>query len=98
MKTLEDGAIESPNAFLTRHNLEEVETLITRRKAVWMAHAERGRDEITLEAMEKERTENTRWWRTYAEDLARFGLTPDLVKQYKDNDAIRCLTRIDLTQ
>ena len=86
--------------FLKRHGLEELDTLIARRKAVWLGHAERAKDEMALRVFDRHKEGNHRWWTNLDAELAPFGLAADEARELKDNPVeikrrIRTVGRLD---
>ena len=58
------------------------------RKAVWLGHAKRNKDEMILEVFERDKNNNEPWWATMVAELDKFGVTPDWVFSNADNRAL----------
>ena len=96
----DDETYEQPVDFLKRHGLEEFDTLVARRKAVWLGHAERAKDKMALLVFDLHKQANDRWWTNLNEELAPFGLTADEARELKDEPVeikrrIRTVGRLD---
>ena len=60
------------------------------RKAVWLGHAKRNKDEMMLEAFGREKNNDEAWWTTLVAELGKFDVTPDWIFGNAEN---RELTR-----
>jgi hypothetical protein len=76
-KKVENGKYETPSSFLARYNLDEVKTMIVQRKAVWLGHAKRANDKISLAAFQDAKNSKSGWWTNLVGELGSFGTTPE---------------------
>ena len=81
------GTEETLVEFLYRQKIVSAESLMASRKAVWLGHAKRNKDEMMLEAFERDNN-NESWWATIVAELEKFGATPDWVFSNADNRAL----------
>ena len=63
---------ETREEFFARHKMEPVEALLANRRAMWLAHAKRNKDDMMNRAFEKAENENSAWWIDLGNDLQRF--------------------------
>ena len=52
--------------------METVEALRTNRRATWLAHAKRNKDDMMNTAFETAKNKNSAWWEDLGNDLQRF--------------------------
>ena len=82
-----EGNYEKEENFLKRYKIEQLENLIARRKAVWLGHATRGKDDFSLGVFEKAKEENDEWWKSLTSEMGKFNTTPEEVMGMADNPA-----------
>ena len=49
------------------------------RKIKFVGHIFRGKDQITIDTLEKERRRNGRWWKQYADNLDVLGISHEQI-------------------
>ena len=69
----------STENFLNRHKLQSVCQMIAQRKAVWIAHLERGKDVQFRETLNALRQQRARWWIQCEEDLKKYDVTVKMI-------------------
>ena len=81
---------ETREEFFARHKMEPVEALLTNRRATWLAHAKRNKDEMMNNLFEKAENDNSAWWEDLGNDLRRFDVDQQWIL---DNAERRALIR-----
>ena len=84
-QTEEEEKNETREEFLKRHNLASTDDIMACRKAVWLGHAKRNKDEMMLEAFEQDKNNNASWWTTLVAELDKYDVTPDWVFDNADH-------------
>ena len=73
-----NGPRETDESFLKRHRLDSVETLICRKKAVWIGHIQRGSDEqFRLDFWNSRVSGSNLWWEQTERDFNKYKTTVD---------------------
>ena len=73
--------------------LQEVGVLITQRKAVWLGHAERAKDEYTLRQFDIAKGKNTRWRKELKKELSEYNTTPERIRELESAASIKRIFR-----
>jgi hypothetical protein len=80
-----DGTFETREQFYKRHKLEPVEAILTNRKATWIGHAKRNKDEMMIKAFEKARSLPNNWWEELRNDIQQFGVNEEWLMNNAEN-------------
>ena len=80
-----NGVRETVEQFMDRHGLPSVDAHLAGRKAIWLGHAKRNKDELMLEAFEEVKNGEHQWWNTLTTDVGKFDVTPEWVFENAEN-------------
>ena len=80
----EEGEYEGRKDFLRKYRLPTVEQLIAGRKGMWIAHAKRCEDTLTLQLFKDAEEENDDWWRSLKRELGWLNTTPEAIREIYD--------------
>ena len=90
-KLIRDGQSsrrETREEFFKRHKMETVEALLTNRRATWLAHAKRNKDDMMNTAFEIAKNKNSAWWEDLGNDLERFDVDQQWILDNADKRAL----------
>ena len=80
-----EGVRETVEQFMDRHGLPSVDAHLAGRKAVWLGHAKRNKDELMLQAFEEAKNDGHTWWNTLSTEVGKFDVTPEWVYENAEN-------------
>ena len=76
---------ESDESFLQRHRLESVEKILTVRKAIWIGHIERSKDEDFKAQMNSLKEEGNIWWKQCEDEFQKYNTSMKDVQFFAGN-------------
>ena len=81
---------EADKVFLANHNLDRLDNIITHKKIIWLAHIQRGQDQMLFEEFEHSKKEKDSWYIKLVKELEKIALTvEDAIKLATEPDELR---------